>query len=269
MPNVELSVPSVLDGLTPIEKQDTLLAKRLRPTATVALTSNTFENEWRSYRDAADSPKTQVPARLVEGARDRFLAILGDVNDAEERENLTALFYAQTRCEWIIQNTRSAYQIAAGTLDRGGYLHCGMLSSLLSTLETCLHPSDTDALSRVLAQPVRRAVVQETTNAVLSNTPDPSMLELAPLSSDTPETLADAAAQITILRDALRTAQTERSLLEKEVAYARKCQAELQDSFGTDDTTRITERFAEVEGRLNALQTVFGGLEETFALANL
>lgn len=264
---------------------------------TTTLCAEAVESAWAQFTQEAESfflPDCITAGRTpVARMREQFLQAIADVDDAEEQENIAALFYAQVRCEWAILNAQSGYRIAAGKTDRDLYARCGMLSSLLERLETCLTDADVTDLCRLTATPLRRmrpAVTgSENTVADAPLSVETIVLRTAlrEMCSERDTLIADKvlhaaereqfAAERADWQDAREQWENERATFLEQNAQrdANTCvplPSSLQDRFGVADTDALVAYVQKLEKQIDDLreyQSLLGSLDETFALANV
>jgi hypothetical protein len=222
-----------------------------------------LERVWRQCLDAwtsATASEREACWNSVASLRDQFLAVLADVTDPEEQKTLVALFYAQVRCQWILLNTRSGYQLAAGVIDGSNHCRSGMLSAFLGQLEACMSPANVASLSRFLAQPTRTDLLPE------SEEPSPET------ASDIEEdglrrVLADE--EVNELRSLVRALMSERDSLERELAATRAGWLLLEEHLGPGDARVLARRVQELQNRVAAMDDLQSMLEQTVALVNV
>lgn len=191
-------------------------------------------NSWFRY---SSGEETKDPIRQsVLALRDQFIHILQDVPDPEEQENLIALFYSRVRCQWLLLNTQSGYQIAEGKIDRDIYYHSGLLSDLLKQLEWFIDPADVSQMTNFLTRPTRSA----RTTVDRERTVMPVNLSRVHLERE-----ADAA-------------RTERAILETELGFS--------------DASAVLEHIQDMKKRLAAMEDIqfmLGSLENTVSFVNV
>jgi hypothetical protein len=219
------------------------------------LLSDTLATTWREC-EATNKTGDDSLRGSVFALRDQFLAVLDDVNDPDEQEYLTLIFYALVRCHWIIGNIQAGYRISAGKTDNALYAQSGMLSALLGQVETSLNPHDVQGLQNAL-----------------SRLPSESHGESEIMYAPTPKEVGveEAKAQLVGLQFAVNELQQERDAL---ATQAQTLQAErqmLEKQFGTSNPQSIIAHVRNLQTRFAALQEIqqmVSNLEETVHLLN-
>lgn len=230
------------------------------------LRSEQLHTIWQQFLDSwegAQPGAKQAVAASVAGMRDQFLAAVADVTDAEERETLAAIFYAQVRCRWIQLNTRTGYQLLAGRVDRAIHCESGMLSALLARIESLLHPADVARLTAVLGQPVTHG----TTGGVMTTGGDRDRAD-----EPAQEEAARLGGQMAELQRLYAEEQQARARAEADAARATEYRRILEERTGIGDPEALALYVADLRSRLAAmedLEAMLRGLEQTEALAGM
>jgi len=228
------------------------------------LKSDVLEDTWRQYlRSSGGGTGAQQLSRIataVARTRDQFLAIIDDIPDTEEREHLTALFYAMVRCQWSLLNAQSGYRIAAGNIDPSTHCHSGMLSALLDQIEKCMDSRNAEAIAEFLAQP--RSYITATLQQTADRDADFAQRQ----------DIARLTREVAELRNSIHVLQVERDILKSDAAEARAERALLKAHIGSSDAQTIVRQVQDLQERLAAvadLQSMLGTLEETVNLLNV
>ncbi|MBC8102934.1 MAG: hypothetical protein H7Z41_10135 [Cytophagales bacterium] len=213
------------------------------------------EAAWRQAASASGAgdaglvagPDWETRSRAVSALRDHFLGVLRDVPDPEEQETLTAVFYILVRCQWILLNVQSGYQIAEGRIDRGIYYQSGLLTALLGRLELFVAPSDVSDITRFLSQPIQRERADwQVVSTGASET------------SEEDRVLPDLSLDLGRLQAEAGTAQQQKAILEAGLGFSEASQV-------VTYVQELQNRLAELED----IKAMLGGLETTVELMNL
>lgn len=222
-----------------------------------------LERVWRQCLDAwtgATASEREACWNSIALLRDQFLAVLADVDNEEEQRTLIALFYAQVRCQWILLNTRSGYQLAAGVIDGSNHCRSGMLSAMLGQVETCIPAANVATLSRFLAQPMRTDLLLET-----DEVPPETVFDIA--EDGLRRVLADE--EVNELRSLVRALMAERDSLESQLVGFREGWSLLEENLGQGDARILAHRVRELQRRVAAMDDLQSMLEQTVALVNI
>ncbi|MBC7809032.1 MAG: hypothetical protein H7145_23095 [Akkermansiaceae bacterium] len=115
-----------------------------------------LEKSWKecltAWEDSSPAQRADCRAFAV-NLRDSFVRVLRDVDDAQEQETIASIFYTQVKCQWILINTQSGYQISQGRIEGTLFCRAGMLSALLGALEPVLRKVDLTRITNFLAEP--------------------------------------------------------------------------------------------------------------------
>ena len=217
------------------------------------LQSPDLEREWQGCLSAWENslPAQRADCRAsVVSLRDQFLRVLTDVNDAQEREVVTAIFYVLIKSKWILINTQIGYQILSDNLDEALICRAGLLSAMVGRMEPHLGADNVDRITAFISMPLASdgdgAIAAENLGRGLSTRHDPAAVVYAPPPTTT-VTLDVAEAtdnRIALLHQSVGTLNQEVARLQSERASEKEA---LYRLFGTSNTVEINGQLRRFE----------------------